>query len=111
MFMYCILVYMCHVLWRLYIVVQAVWTLLSEMSQYIASLLDVKFVLDNWKLHSSTVSMETTAPLVQILTVIGNSTRFLGKISLEDISGVCVCACVCMYMYVCMYVHVCCACV
>ena len=82
---------------------QAAWTLLSEMSQYIASLLNLKFVLDNWKLHSSVVSVETTAPLVQILCIIGNIARTLGKVHLQDVRGLCVCVCVC----VCVRVRVC----
>lgn len=55
---------------------------------YVSSLLDVKFILENWKVHSSKVSMETTAPLVQILTVVGNTTSILRKVALQDIRGI-----------------------
>ncbi|CAI8034656.1 Condensin-2 complex subunit D3 [Geodia barretti] len=63
---------------------KAAWTLLAEMSQYVAPSLDTNFVYDNWKQHSSVVSMETTAPLVQILTVIGNAAKNLAKVARED---------------------------
>ena len=57
------------------------------MSQYVAPSLDTNFVYDNWKQHSSVVSMETTAPLVQILTVIGNAAKNLAKVAREDMRG------------------------
>ena len=62
------------------------------MSQYVASSLDTKFVYDNWKLHSSAVSMETTTPLVQILTVIGKASKSLAKVAREDMRGECLLA-------------------
>ena len=36
---------------------QAAWTLLLEMSQYNASLLDLKFILDSWRKYRYQVSM------------------------------------------------------
>ena len=66
---------------------QAAWTLLSEMSQYTASLLDLKFILDSWRKCRSQVSMAMGSPLIQMFTVIGNIARTLGKVALEDIRG------------------------
>ena len=47
---------------------QAAWTLLSEMLQYTASLLDLKFLLDSWRKCRSEVSMVMGSPLIQLFT-------------------------------------------
>ena len=60
--------------------------LLSEISQFTTSI-DAKFVFDNWRLHSSDITMETTMPLVQIIVAIGNLAQSLSKIAIQDMKG------------------------
>ena len=60
--------------------------LLSEISQFTTSI-DAKFVFDNWRLHSSDITMETTMPLVQIVVAIGNLAQSLSKIAVQDMKG------------------------
>ena len=60
--------------------------LLSEISQFTTSI-DAKFVFDNWRLHTSDITMETTMPLVQIVVAIGNLAQSLSKIAVQDMKG------------------------
>lgn len=64
---------------------QAAWMLLAELSQFTTSI-EMKFLLDNWRQHS-TITMATHSPLVQILVVIGNMARSLGKVAMQDVRG------------------------
>ena len=59
--------------------------LLAELSQFTTSI-EMKFLLDNWRQHS-TITMATHSPLVQILVVIGNMARSLGKVAMQDVRG------------------------
>ena len=60
--------------------------LLAEISEF-STAIDVGFVTDHWKCHDSFVTMETDSPLVQLLVVIGNLAKQLGKIAIQDIKG------------------------
>jgi len=66
-------------------VMQAAWMLLAELSQFTTSI-EMKFLLNNWRQHS-TITMATHSPLVQILVVIGNMARSLGKVAMQDVRG------------------------
>ncbi len=60
--------------------------LLAGVSEFSVAM-DTKFIVDNWRRRDSFVAMETGSPLVQLLVIIGNQSRQLGKIALQDIKG------------------------
>lgn len=63
---------------------KAAWMLLAELSLFTATI-EPKFLLDNWHHYSSSVVMTTPSPLVQVLVVMGNMARSLGKVAMEDV--------------------------
>ena len=84
------------------LVSQAAWMLLAEISEF-STAIDVGFVTDHWKCHDSFVSMEIDSPLVQLLVVIGNLARQLGKIAIQDIKGEGHCVNIYSFMHTCKY--------
>ena len=60
--------------------------LLAGISEF-SSVVDMGFIMDNWKSRDSFVSMETDSPLVQLLVIIGSQARHLGRIAIQDIKG------------------------
>ena len=67
---------------------QAAWILLSEMSQYTTSIQN-KFILGAWKQSSTDIvsSPCDDTPFLQVVTMIGNVSRNLGKVAVGDIKG------------------------
>ncbi len=55
-----------------------------------SSAVNAGFIIDNWRRRDSFVAMETGSSLVQLLVVIGNQARHLGKIAMRDVKGWCV---------------------
>ncbi len=60
--------------------------LLAGVSEFPVAM-DTKFIVDNWRHRDSFVAMETGSPLVQLLAIIGNQAKQLGKIALQDVKG------------------------
>ncbi len=64
--------------------------LLAGVSEF-SSAVDAGFILDNWKRRNSFIATDTGSSLVQLLVVIGNQARHLGKIAMGDVKGWCTC--------------------
>ncbi|XP_064384274.1 condensin-2 complex subunit D3-L-like isoform X2 [Halichondria panicea] len=64
--------------------VEASWMLLAGVSEF-SSAVDAGFILDNWKRRNSFIATDTGSSLVQLLVVIGNQARHLGKIAMGDV--------------------------
>ncbi len=60
--------------------------LLAELSPF-STAIEMKFLLDNWHRYSTSVAITTPSPLVQILVVIGNMSRNLSKVAMEDVKS------------------------
>ncbi len=60
--------------------------LLAEMSLFTTTI-EMKILLDSWHQYSSSVTMTTPSPLVQILVVIGNMAGSLSKVAMEDVKA------------------------
>ena len=60
--------------------------LLAEISQFHKSI-ETKFLYDHWTRHKEAVTRETSSPLVQILSIIGNHATAISHIAIEDIKS------------------------